>query len=784
MSGNHHPNSTMTPGAVHGGTAGCLVALACLAMGLTSLSGGAVAATYYVDDAAGNDAWTGTSRQAQQDGTGPWRSLRKAGLAALQPGDVLALKCDGVWHEPLTLIRSGAPGQPIRVRPYGDGCASGSRPTVDVSATLAEWRRLADGSYSTKPGFDLTAVFVDGVFLPPAQFPATGMSSAGALPPGLAPNPKRFLADKSLAGIGQADFVGALLRVRTQDWTIEEREIAGLTDEGALKLAADTEFPMQPGTAYYLMGKTWMLVRPGAWAYARETGELRLRLPGDAKPEQHRVQAPRAGFALQVAGASFVEVSGLRLVRSKQDAVMVVGSRRVTLEGLEVVDAGRDGISIKDSDEVAVANSAILRSQRDGVVVVKSRQVSITGNRVEETGTVGPAHATVAAINVDDWFGGAVVVTGNQVRNSGYGGIRFKRNAVISDNRVEQSCLVLEDCGAIYSWADNQSTPPLNSEVKGNTVIGTPASEADNPYRPFSSGIYLDDLTNGVRVIGNTVTGTDSGVHIHNGFNLVVEGNDLTDNRRNQIYLSMGHGKVAAESLSNNVIRNNTLRFGPTSLGVEIRSSTPAIRHAEFNGNRYFANGTSSVAFISEVPGRETQPPMVYDFERWRNRMRQEADGKWTYQQQAGLAAAVPVLTQDFRQGIPGWGAWSPDNSGAVRWKPNCEGIACMEIDSGRKVAVVYSKDLPLEPARQCIMHLRVRSDHPDNPLQVRLRRTSQPYAAVGLTSQILAGSLWTDYLLPFRTNRLATGKGQVEFKVNMSRTVQVAAVELSCQPK
>jgi len=102
----------------------CLRLAACLVL----FAAGAVgrAATFYVSESTGNDAWSGT--KAEASGTdGPWKTLAKAAARKCEPGDQILLKRGDTWHEELHPQGSGTPAAPILIGAYGEG----PRPVID-----------------------------------------------------------------------------------------------------------------------------------------------------------------------------------------------------------------------------------------------------------------------------------------------------------------------------------------------------------------------------------------------------------------------------------------------------------------------------------------------------------------------------------------------------------------------------------------------------------------------------------------------------------------------------
>src|SRR5438876_6044095 len=93
---------------------------------------GAVGATYFIDNAAGNDSSSGTSE------SDAWRTVGKVSNVALAPGDRVLFKRGGVWSGPLTLANAGTADRPITIGSYGSGALpviQGPGDCVDVKGT-------------------------------------------------------------------------------------------------------------------------------------------------------------------------------------------------------------------------------------------------------------------------------------------------------------------------------------------------------------------------------------------------------------------------------------------------------------------------------------------------------------------------------------------------------------------------------------------------------------------------------------------------------------------------
>src|SRR5438132_6197116 len=106
------PSATATTGPTPQATLGGPGATA--APGPTPVAG-AIGATYFIDNAAGNDSSSGTSE------SDAWQTVGKVSNVTLAPGDRVLFKRGGVWSGPLTLANAGTADRPITIGSYGSG---------------------------------------------------------------------------------------------------------------------------------------------------------------------------------------------------------------------------------------------------------------------------------------------------------------------------------------------------------------------------------------------------------------------------------------------------------------------------------------------------------------------------------------------------------------------------------------------------------------------------------------------------------------------------------------
>jgi hypothetical protein len=139
--------------------------------GTAAPAGAYAGTTYYVDAKRGDDSAPGTSPGRA------WRSLGKAGDAALKPGDTLLFMRGGSWHGTLTLSRRGTAAHPIEVGVYG----TGARPKIS--------------------GTDGNCVVVEGSYWRISGLRASGCEWAGFELRGDRNDLRDVYADRNVAGV-------------------------------------------------------------------------------------------------------------------------------------------------------------------------------------------------------------------------------------------------------------------------------------------------------------------------------------------------------------------------------------------------------------------------------------------------------------------------------------------------------------------------------------------------------------------------------------------------------
>ena len=106
---------------------------------------------YYVDSAAGNDAWSGLAGSYASGTTGPWQTIAKVNSVAFAAGDSILFKRGDTWREEL-VCDSGTSGGRITYGDYGDPTAPKPQILGSTERDLTtDWTNIGGNIWSTAP---------------------------------------------------------------------------------------------------------------------------------------------------------------------------------------------------------------------------------------------------------------------------------------------------------------------------------------------------------------------------------------------------------------------------------------------------------------------------------------------------------------------------------------------------------------------------------------------------------------------------------------------------------
>jgi parallel beta-helix repeat protein len=383
-------------------------------------------------------------------------------------------------------------------------------------------------------------------------------------------------------------------------WTIRHQSLSANTT------APSASYP------FYVEGKLWMLDSPNEWAVAN--GRLYV-WPADGLSPEGRVWVSSQSDSISASGVSSAvsDLTSLGINANNSsgiiiDSVQVFGasdgisannSTNLQVLNTDVTNSFRDGIFASGSKGLSIRNSTFQNSGRNGIGGWYSSAAIIAGNVVSTSGFVaGMPRATQGGI----FFGYTstnILIDSNKVSNSGYNGITAHISSTVKNNTVDGACSTLADGGGIYTNG-RTSGVALKLRIEGNVV--------SNVSLDGSKGIYLDDESSYVTVVGNTVFNTRTGLFIHDGHDNIITSNQFRSN--------INHHLAMATTASNNKVTNNMFNSTRGELTYALEGSTDLTTFGSFDFNTYASTDVSRFASAGGIKS----------YSSWKTFMKQDAN--------------------------------------------------------------------------------------------------------------------------------------------------------------
>lgn len=503
--------------------------------------------------------------------------------AGITDGAVVSLACGRTYQGTLDL----------RGRSHVTVNVSGTcgKPVLSPGQPITGWTPYQGGIWSAPVSFTPAQAILDGQPMSLAHWPSTAQTWA---------TPTATTATSLTYALPNADVVGARLVFKAFDWAIESRTITAYA--GNVMTLADSGNPSFGGYAlsgtppFYVEGKLWMLDEPGEWAYAN--GRLYVWTPDGASPEGRFWASPDSP-AIAAGNASDIRIDGVRLFGAA-NAIDAVGAAGLRVTGSEIVDSSENGIVNSGGSGLVVDSTTIRNTRHDGVIVKwGGAGTSITQSVIDASGILGMPTNARAAIALT--AGDGVTLSGNRVTNSGYIGMRFFRNATVTNNVVDAACKVMSDCGGMYVSAPDQQ--PLNTVISGNTVSNT------SPGQRLSWGLQMDDHANAVTVSGNQFSGNANALMNFDGFNNVISANRFDASSGAHIQMAEDG---STPSVRNNSVSGNYFITRDAQETYRLSSDMGAASVSQFAsyGNNTYATASSVFANFNGSP---------YSYSQWQS---------------------------------------------------------------------------------------------------------------------------------------------------------------------
>ena len=583
---------------------------------------------------------------------------------------------------------------------------------------------------------------------------------------------------------------GLGITVRTNAWIVDEMKVASIQN-GNIVFDRPSSYQIDRNWGFYLTGARWMLDSPGEWHYDSATSLLTVWMPDSLAPAA-RLSASGSDVGLDLSDAAYVYANNIDVRGFTTGVRMLRGNTLRFLNGT-IANSGEFGVDAVNCQLCEVRGNVINNSLRDAVSATTlsgetTDGLRVIGNRITNSGVSGPTPGVLdlPVRSIGALRGGLnAVVQDNVVTNAANIGIFVGRGSTVTGNRVENSCLVLNDCAGIYTRsADNNST------ISNNTVMNVLGNTDGMPsyMTTLTNGIYLDDLTSGVVASNNTIVGADNGVHLHNAFLNTVSNNTFYDNRRFQIWAQEGSKRLRASGdLYDNQINGN--RFFPAVPLNPIQQETTfssTNNFATYTGNRYSTLLLRTVASEQWNTGSDS-----HDLPDWKSIRGQDLSA--TEINSIGYATFSSTGTNQvpngkLANGLTGWTYWnatSPFGSIALEACPQGN---CIRFVAGASFSLLSTPNFSTVQDTWYRISFDAKTSTANQPVLVTVRRGGggiNGYEGLAAGSQNFTGSTnWTRYSFAFKATKSVTAgdpaTGDFGARIDFDRTGPGTTITLS----
>ena len=503
---------------------------------------------------------------------------------------------------------------------------------------------------------------------------------------------------------------GTGIRIRPNAWTISDRKITSVV---GLRLYFDSPTPasLKKDWGYFLYGQRWMLDEPGEWHYDAATKTVSVWMADSVAPG-NRISVGQSASGIEANNLSHIRIDGLA-IRNVGTGVHMPQATNIVLRNLTISDTLGFGIRTLLSKDSGIENSQIIRTLGDAIsaspIGLDSDRFHAYNNLIIDS-SIQSKNGIVSSLPVPARVaieaGRSAIIRGNRIYGTGYIGILPSTNSLISGNHIENTCLVLDDCAAIYTWGRNH-----NSTIENNTIHHVVGGRSGKPAHrgSQSQGIYLDELSAGITIRGNTVVNADNGIQLHNAANNRIENNTLYGNRRHQIWLQEGSNRLSADGdIHSNLVLGNRLFSTSTAPAIQQQTALPKTntdRFASYDRNLYFT-------FLWPTISSESWPggAAAYTLPKWKaavtsTNLPRNLDPTASEVNSGSLGyAAFRILggnvvpNGNLSSGLTGWSAWNQTNPrGQMVLEPCMTTAQCLRYTAGASESLLASPNFSVQ---------------------------------------------------------------------------------------
>jgi parallel beta-helix repeat protein len=504
------------------------------------------ASNYYLSSSLGNYLNDGKKPESA------WQSLNQLSLVlnTLLPGDSVLFRCDDTFSGQLILSKSGNASKVIYFGSYGNG----RKPIISGKTDIRNWKQISTNLWEATCSDSenrISNFFINGL---PQQI--------GRWPNANEPN-KGYLSYETHKGTNQItdnqlnediNWTGAEAVVRRVRWILDRLTIKSHT-KNTLQFSTNVAYEFIDGFGYFIQNDIRTLDQQGEWYF--NTTNKTVTLYSEIDPNTLNTQATKLDNLIKLNGLSYITLENLQCIGSGKLTLTVENGNSITVRNCEFLYSGENGVNLYNCSNLLFENNLINYTNNNALNLSQGKNSVLRNNVIKNTALIaGMGLGSDGQYNAFQMSGNNLLAEYNTIDSVGYIGLNFNGdNLIIKKNLISNYCMTKDDGGGLYTWSDGKIN--YSRKLIGNVLmnaIGAP--EGSGWGGVAAEGIYIDDRSANVDIIGNTVFNCGNyGIHIHNANHITIRGNTIFNNGTQ---LRMGHDNIAPSfPITNCVVDSN-----------------------------------------------------------------------------------------------------------------------------------------------------------------------------------------------------------------------------------
>jgi len=708
------------------------------------------ATNYYLSSSSGNDLLNDGKTQET-----PWQSITKLKtvLGTLIPGDSVFFKANDTFYGQLTVIKSGNASKNIYFGSYGNG----KKPCVSATTLVSGWKNSAGNIWEatcTNCGNKVTNFFIDGR---PQQI--------GRWPNVNAPN-KGYLSYESHSGTSSItdnqltsviNWTGAEAVVRRVRWILDRLTIKS-QNNGTLIFTTNGGYEFLDNFGYFIQNDLRTLDQQGEWYFQPATKKFSLYSETD--PNLLVTSATKLDNLVKMTGVNYVVIENIKFTGSVKQTIDIQNCKNITLRNTEVDYSGENAVNILNCENVLFESNLINHTNNNALVVNSCKKFVMRKNIIKNTALVaGMGLGADGQYNAVQFGGKNMLAELNLIDSVGYLGFNFNGDSlIIRNNIISNYCITKDDGGGLYTWSDGV-TKNYSRKLIGNIVmnaIGAP--EGSGWSGVASEGIYIDDRSFNVDIVGNTVYKCgNNGIFLHNASQVLVRDNTVYDNGT-QLWLV--HDNIASTfPITNCTIDSNVFVSREPSQQVAafttIDNGIPKM--GNFDYNYYCRPLDDNLTFYTQYVDGTTFTSAM-SLEGWKSKFQKDPHSGKSPINVAGykildVKSKNFFLNPNFDSSTNNWSQWANYNNGKIE-------LAKSEVVAGNALKasftsasektdgylIVVSNSFSLAVGKSYRLRFSAKGSNENTGLKIIPRKNGDPYNNVAAAQTVSLKTTYTAF--------------------------------------